>query len=134
MVDEVDAVIQVASWRGPAVRNYPGMNRFANMYYGELWDMLMPSTAARNQISVVAANACGEHEVNGAEFWGGSGLWMPSGMKMVQAGREPELVIVHNVDFKGQRQKEKDDFDYAEDFEMIYDIIDGKRAFTRMGG
>lgn len=132
MIDNVDAVIQIASWRGPAVRDYPSANQYTDDYYGDLWDMLMPSTSARNQMWTIAANACGTHEVSGAEFHGGSGLWTPSGMKIVQATDNESLVIVRNVDVKGERQKEKDDFDYAEDFDLIYDIVEGKRSFSRI--
>jgi predicted amidohydrolase len=132
-IDKVDAVIQMASWRGSSERDYPGMNVFTDNYYGELWDMLMPATAARNQIWVISANAVGLHGINNARFWGGSGLWAPSGMKMIQAGHTAdELVIVHNVDIKGEKKFEKDDFDYSVDFKKIYDIINGKRTFTRL--
>jgi hypothetical protein len=42
-----------------------------------------------------------------------------------------ELLIVHNLDIKGQRQVELDDFDYAFDFKAIYRPMDGGRTYTR---
>jgi hypothetical protein len=39
---------------------------------------------------------------------------------------------VHNVDIKGQRELELDDFNYAVDFKQIYRDVDGKRNFTRI--
>lgn len=133
LIDKVDGVIQMASWRGTSERDYPGMNVYTDTYYGDLWDMLMCSTSARNQIWTIACNAVGIHGISGAKFWGGSGLWSPAGLKLIQAGHSnDELVIIHNIDIKGEKQFEKDDFDYSVDFNKIYDIINGKRAFTRI--
>ncbi len=132
-LDEVDAVIEVASWRAAARRDYPGMNVGTDTYYGDLWNMVLASKAAINQVWMIACNAVGVHRVSGAQFWGGSGLWSPSGMKLIQASHfNEELLIIHNVDIKGQRQREKDDFDYAVDFNAVYRPIHGKRAFTRI--
>lgn len=132
-VDKVDGVIQVASWRGSSKREYPGMGVHTENYYGDLWNMLMDGTAARNQMWVISANAVGIHAISDARFWGGSGLWAPSGLKMIQAGHEKdELLLIHNVDIKGEVEFEKNDFDYSEDFKIIYDIINGKRSFTRL--
>lgn len=133
MVDKVDAVIQMASWRGTAERDYPGMNVNTDTYYGDLWDMLMPATAARNQISVISCNAVGTHGISGAKFHGGSGIWAPSGLKMIQGSNtDDELIVVHNVDIIGERQKEKNDFDYSVDFDIIYDQVKNRRAFSRV--
>lgn len=132
-VDNIDAVIQMASWRGTARRDYPGVNVYTDTYYGDLWDMLMDGTAARNQIWVISANAVGVHAISQAKFWGGSGLWAPSGLKISQASHDnDELLIMKNVQIKEEKQKEKDDFDYAVDFGKIYKQIEGKRAFTRL--
>jgi predicted amidohydrolase len=132
-IDKVDAIIQLASWRGSARRDYPGMNVGTDTYYGDLWNMVMPSTSAKNQIWTIACNAVGVHDVSGARFWGGSGLWAPSGLKLLQGSNlEEELLIVHNVDIRGQRKIELDDFNYAVDFEEIYRQIEGKRIFTRI--
>jgi len=132
-VDKVDGVIQMASWRGSSKREYPGMGISTENYYGDLWDMLMNGTAARNQMWVISANAVGVHAISGARFWGGSGLWAPSGIKLLQAGHKyDELLLIHNVDIKGEVDFEKNDFDYSEDFDLIYNIINGRRCFTRL--
>jgi hypothetical protein len=49
-IDEVDAVIQIASWRAMALSDYPEMNVKTDTYYGYLWDVMMAATAATNQI------------------------------------------------------------------------------------
>jgi predicted amidohydrolase len=132
-IDKVDAVIEIASWRSLARRDYPGMNVGSDTYYGDLWDMVMPAKSATNQVWTIACNAVGTHGVTGAQFWGGSGLWAPSGMRLLQGSHfHEELLIIHNVDIKGQRALEKDDFNYALDFESIYRRVEGKRAFTRI--
>jgi predicted amidohydrolase len=132
-IEKVDAIIQIASWRSRARRDYPGMNVGSDTYYGDLWDMVLPGIAATKQVWVIACNAVGEHDITGAHFWGGSGLWAPSGLKLLQGSHiNEELLIIHNVDIKGQLQREKDDFNYAFDFGEVYRRIEGKRAFTRM--
>ncbi len=132
-LDQVDAVIQLASWRAMARRDYPRMNVKTDDYYGYLWDLMMASASASNQIWTIACNAVGTHPLTGATFWGGSGIWAPSGMPLVQASRvHEELLIVHNVDIKTQRQIEQDDFNYAFDFGEIYRPVEGKRTFTRI--
>ena len=132
-IDRVDVIIEIASWRAMAFRDYPGMNVGTDTYYGTLWDMLLPAVAATNQVWVIACNAVGRHEITGARFWGGSGLWAPSGLRLLQASHvNEELLVVHNVDICGQRKVEVDDFDYRLDFESIYRPVHGKRAFTRI--
>lgn len=127
--NRVDAIIQIASWRSSARRDYPGMNVGTDTYYGDLWDMVLPAKSATNQIWTLACNAVGVHGISGARFWGGSGLWAPSGMKLIQASNlEEELLIVHNVDITGQRRFELDDFNYAVDFEEIDRHISGRSA------
>ena len=42
-----------------------------------------------------------------------------------------ELLVVHNLDIKGARKAEQEDFDYAIDFREIYRPMEGSRAFTR---
>ncbi len=131
--DEIDVLMQLASWRAMSRRDYPRMNVKSDVYYGYLWDLMMPATAATHQIWTIACNAVGRHGITGAHFWGGSGLWAPSGLPLVQASRvSEELLIIHNIDFKAQRQMELDDFHYALDFNSIYRPIHGKRAFTRI--
>ena len=55
-------------------------------------------------------------------------------LPLVQASRiREELLIVHNIDIKAERQVEQDDFNYALDFTSIYRPIEGTRSFTRIG-
>jgi predicted amidohydrolase len=132
MVEEVDAIVQIASWRAAGQRDYPSMNRRSGQYYGELWDAVMPASSATNQVWTIACNAVGRHGVTGAQFWGGSGIWAPSGMCLIQASHtNEELVIVHNVDIEGARDFERDDFDYGFDFKEIYRPLEGGSTFTR---
>jgi len=135
ILDKVDVIVEIASWRAVADRDYPGMNVGTDTYYGDLWDIMLPATAAMNQVWLAACNAVGKHPISGAAFWGGSGIWAPSGLKMIQASHiHEELLIVHNIDIKGQRQLEKDDFDYAIDFDAVYRSLEDKRTFTRITG
>ncbi len=132
-LDNVDAVIQLASWRAMARREYPLLNVKTDIYYGYLWDLMMSSTAASHQIWVIACNAVGRHPISGADFWGGSGIWAPSGLPLVQASRTTEeLLIARNVNIREHREFEKDDFDYALDFSAIYRPVKGQRTFTRL--
>ncbi len=132
MVAEVDAIVQIASWRAAGSRDYPGMNLRTDRYYGELWDNVMAAASATNQIWTIACNAVGSHGVTGAPFWGGSGIWAPSGHCLIQASRSnEELVIVHNVDIEGAQDSEKDDFNYAFDFKQIYRPLGEGSTFTR---
>ena len=119
--DGVDAIIQVASWRAGANREYPLMNVRSDRYYGELWDMTMSASSAQNQVWTFAANAVGRHGVTGETFWGGSGVWAPSGICLVQASHHnDELLVVHNVDVVGARRFELDDFNYEFDFRQVH--------------
>ena len=130
--DEVDAIVELASWRAAAVRDYPGLNVRTTSYYGDLWDNVLPAAAATNQVWVIACNAVGRHPISGAVFWGGSGIWAPSGMKLIQASHvDEELLIIHNLDIRGAREAERDDFDYAIDFHEIYRRLGESRAVTR---
>ena len=80
--DEVDAIVQVASWRAAATRDYAGMNVRTDSYYGDLWDKVMAANSAINQVWTFSCNAVGRHGVSGVPFWGGSGVWAPSGIKL----------------------------------------------------
>lgn len=132
-IDKVDAVVQIASWRSLARRDYAKMNVQTDTYYGYLWDLMLAATSATNQVWTIACNAVGTHGISGVKFWGGSGVWAPSGMPLVQASHDQEeLLIVHNIDIKAQRQAEHDDFNYALDFNSVYRPIAGKRTFTRI--
>jgi predicted amidohydrolase len=92
----------------------------------------MPANSATNQVWTIACNAVGRHGVTGVPFWGGSGIWAPSGICLIQASHaNEELVIVHNVDVEGATDSEKDDFDYAFDFKQIYRPMQDGSTFTR---
>jgi len=132
-IDHVDAIIEVASWRSHAIRDYPGMNVHTDTYYAALWDMLLPARAATNQVWIIGCNSVGQHGITGATFSGGSGIWSPSGMRLLQASRNnDELLVIHNVDIHGQREIERDHFNYSLDFSAIYQRVHGKRTFTRI--
>ena len=122
--DHVDAIVTMAHWRSEAVREYARMNVMTDHYYGYLWDIMNSSKAAYNQVWSLAANAVGPHEKDGCYFWGGSGVWAPSGMPVVQASNiTPELILVRHIDLRGQRELEQDDFDYKIDFSRFYSEI-----------
>jgi predicted amidohydrolase len=132
LVDEIDAVVQLASWRAAATRDYAGMNVRTDAYYGQLWDKVMAANSAINQVWTFACNAVGQHGVSGVQFWGGSGVWAPSGMCLIQASHfNEELLIVHNLDIQGARDSEQDEFSYALDFKEIYRPLEDSRGFTR---
>jgi predicted amidohydrolase len=132
MGDNVDAIIQIASWHSASLRDYPGMNVRTDEYYGILWDMVMAASSATNQIWTIACNAVGQHSISGATFWGGSGIWAPSGMKLLQASHfKEELLIVHNLNIQGERKAEQTDFDYGMDFRAIYRPMGDGHIFTR---
>lgn len=132
MVEKVDAIVQVASWRAAGWRDYPAMNVRTDHYYGELWDSVMAASSATNQVWTIACNAVGRHDVSGVRFWGGSGIWAPSGICLIQASNaNEELVIVHNLDIEGAQDAEKDDFDYAFDFKQVYRPLRDGATFTR---
>ncbi len=119
--DHTDAIITMADWRSEAFREYPRMNIKRDHYYGFLWDLMNSSKAAYNQVWSLGANMVGPHAVTGDYFWGGSGIWAPSGMKIVGASNiTEELILVRNLDIKGQRFKERDDFNYQIDFASFY--------------
>lgn len=119
--DHVDAIVTMAHWRSEAVREYPRMNTMTDHYYGFLWDLMNSSKAAYNQVWSLAANAVGPHDVTGDYFWGGSGIWAPSGMGVIQASNiTAELMLVHNLDIRGQRSRERDDYNYQIDFSRFY--------------
>ena len=133
--DDVDAIIEVASWRAAASRDYPGLNIRTDHYYGDLWNSVLPAAAATNQTWIIACNAVGTHGVTGATFWGGSGIWAPSGLELIRASNvADELLVVHNLDIKGARENEHESFDYAIDFKEIYRPLGESKAFTRKVG
>ena len=121
IVDQVDAIVTPAAWHSEAVREYAHMNTRTDHYYGFLWDLMNSSKAAYNQVWSLGANWVGLHPKSGEYYWGGSGVWAPSGMKLLQASNiNEELLIIRNLDIKGQRDKEQDDFNYRIDFQSFY--------------
>ncbi len=123
--DGVDAIIQVASWRAESSREYPLMKVRRDRYYGQLWDMTMAASSAQNQVWTFAVNSIGRHGITGETFWGGSGVWAPSGTCLVQASNcNDELLVVHNVDVVGARRFELDDFNYEFDFRQVHRPMD----------
>jgi len=119
--DHADAIVTMAHWRSESVREYPMMNIMTEHYYGFLWDIMNSSKAAYNQVWSIGANAVGPHDISDSYFWGGSGLWAPSGMPLIQASNiTPELIIVRNINIKEQWRRERDDFDYKIDFSKFY--------------
>jgi predicted amidohydrolase len=135
MSDDVDAIVELASWRSSARRDYPGLNIHTDHYYGDLWDSVLPAAAATNQTWVIACNAVGTHGVTGATFWGGSGIWAPSGLELIRASNvDDELLVVHNLDIKGARENEHESFNFAIDFSEIYRPLGDSKAYTRKVG
>ncbi len=127
--DGVDAIVQLASWRAASSRDYPGMNVRTDLYYGELWDTVLSAASAQNQLWTIACNAVGQHGITGVAFWGGSGVWAPSGIRLVQASHfHEELLVVHNLDIRGARQFELDDFNYEFDFRQAHAAMDDGAA------
>ncbi len=124
-VDGVDAIVTTAAWHSEAIREYAHMNTRTDHYYGFLWDLMNASKAAYNQVWSLGANYVGLHKKSREYFWGGSGVWAPSGMKLLQASNiNEELLIVRNLDIKGQRDKERDDFNYRIDFHEFYRTLE----------
>ena len=120
-VDGVDAIVTMAAWHSQAIREYERMNTRTDHYYGFLWDLMNASKAAYNQVWSLGSNWVGRHLKSREYFWGGSGLWAPSGMKLLQSSNiNEELLIIRNVDIKGQRDRERDDFNYRIDFQEFY--------------
>jgi predicted amidohydrolase len=57
VIDQVDAIVEIASWRAAATRDYPGMNIRTDLYYGDLWDNVLAASSATNQVWTIACNA-----------------------------------------------------------------------------
>ena len=109
------------------------MNVKNDHYYGFTWDLMASGQAAFNQIWIIACNAVGKQKKGDYEFWGGSGVWAPSGMNLFQGAHgSEELIVIHHVDIKGQTRFEHEDFHYKKDFIEIYQPIIDKRTYTRI--
>lgn len=132
LTDEVDAIITLASWRSEAVREYPEMNVRTDHYYGFIWNLMNSSKAAYNQVWSLGANAVGAHDISGVHFWGGSGIWAPSGLQLIQASNiKEEIIIIWNLDIKEQKYIEKDEFNYRFDFHKVYQKLETTGQYTR---
>lgn len=102
-------------------------------YYGYIWELMASSQAAFNQTWVIACNSVGFQDRGEYEFWGGSGVWAPSGVRLAGASnRDEELLLIRNLDIKGQVEYEKNDFCYHDDFIRVYRPLKNMRTFTRM--
>ncbi|MCF8127881.1 MAG: carbon-nitrogen hydrolase family protein [Deltaproteobacteria bacterium] len=131
--NHVDGVIELASWRGPALRAYPMMNIRNDEYYGYQWNLMAAARAATNQMWIVACNSVKIQHVGKYNFWGSSGLWAPSGIPLFQASNvNEELWIIHGVNILQEVKKEDDAFDFYDSFIKVYHPIMHERAFTRM--
>jgi predicted amidohydrolase len=137
-VHDVQAIMELASWRATGSGEYG--KRAYNLackacdtcewkpckkknyqYYGFQWDLMASDRAATNQIWLIAANAVGRQEKGGYEFWGGSGVWAPSGIKIVEASHEKEeLLVVRNLPIEQDIDSEREKFDYQDDFQKVY--------------
>lgn len=131
-VDEVDAIITMAAWHSEAVRDYPHMNVRTDHYYGFIWDLMNASKAAYNQVWSLGVNWVGLHQKSNEYFWGGSGIWAPSGMKLLNASNiKEELLIIRNVNIKRQRMLEQDDINYRIEFESFYRHMENEQKSTQ---
>ncbi len=119
--DNVDAIITAAAWRAHAIRDYPRMNVRTDNYYGFLWDLMNSSKAAYNQTWSIGVNEVGSHDRSGVLFWGGSGVWAPSGLPLLQGSRmREEILIIRNLDIKEERARSEVEFNYRIEFESVY--------------
>ena len=117
---------------GGGDRDYAGMNVRTDHYYGDLWDFVMPANSAMNQVWTIACNAVGRHGITARRSGAGPGSGPRPGICLIQASRfNEELLLVHNLDIKGTRAAEQDDFNYAFDFKEIYHRLEESRGFTR---
>lgn len=120
-IDQVDAIITLAAWRSQAVREYPMMNVRTDNYYGFLWDLMNASKAAYNQVWSLGVNTVGGHGVSGDLFWGGTGVWAPSGLPLIQASNmREELVILHHLNISNYEEKHSLEFNYRVEFNNVY--------------
>lgn len=152
LIHNVDAVIELSSWRGTGsgengkreyalTCNGEDCSKDYPNYWGFTWDIMTSSRAATNQIWMIAANAVGQQKRGDYNFWGGSGVWSPAGINIVEASHDhEELLVVKNLPIKEYFRKEQKDFSYKNDFKLIYEpipnskdacLMDGCDSFTR---
>jgi len=115
--ENVDAIIIPAAWRRDARRVYPSLGIEIEDYYAYQWEIMLRAMAAMNQVWMIACNAVGRHPLTDAIFCGRSGVWAPSGINLGRcSGHSEELRIIRNIDIRGEREREKRDFDYIADY------------------
>lgn len=120
-IDQVDAIITVAAWRSQGIREYSKMNIRTDNYYGFLWNLMNSSKSAYNQVWSLGTNIVGSHAVTGDLFWGGSGIWSPSGMPLIQASNmREELIILHHLNISNYEEKHSLEFNYRLEFNNVY--------------
>ncbi len=149
-VHGIQALLELASWRATGSGKY-GKRAYDLQckacetcewepcpvkdltYYGFQWDLMAADRAATNQVWMIAANAVGWQEKGEYQFWGGSGVWAPSGIKIVEASHEAEeLIVVRNLQIGQGIESERGKFSYEDDFKKVYKPMPGK-ACTATG-
>lgn len=142
LIHKVNAIIQLASWRatGPGnsgkrkydlVCNGAPCNRVSEDYWGFQWDTMISDRAATYQIWMFGANAVGLQKRGNYRFWGGSGLWAPSGLKIAEASHNAEeLIVFRNVPIKQQCQRELKSFEFKDDFDLVYAPVEDNSRCT----
>lgn len=129
-----DALLMLASWRGPALRDYALLNRRSDWYYGFQLGLMGAAMAALNQNWLLLSNAVGEHAVSGAVFAGASSVWAPSGITLVDTPpNEESLLVLKGLTIKQTHQEELQAFDYTTDFLKVYNKLPQLKAFSRFG-
>ena len=115
--ENVDAIIIPATWRRNARRVYPGPGIEIEDYYAYQWEVMLRAMAAMNQVWMIACNAVGRHPSGDAVFCGRSGVWAPSGIHIGRcSSHREELLIIRNIDIRGERESEIRDFNYIADY------------------
>ena len=144
---DLHGIFQLASWRGTGSGNFgkrtynleckdcnncekKPCNIVNDKYWGFQWDIMISDRAATNQIWMIGTNAVGWQEIGKYDFWGGSGVWAPSGIALVQASnKKEELLVIRNLQIQEQITREQDAFYFKTDFEQIYEpILDSDRC------
>ncbi len=129
-----DGLLMLASWRGPALRDYPQLNRRSDWYYGYQLELMGAAMAALNQNWLLLSNAVGRHAVSKAVFAGASSVWAPSGITLVDTPPDAEsLLVVKGLTIKQTHADELEAFDYTEDFLKVYNKLPQLKAFSRFG-
>jgi predicted amidohydrolase len=106
--NKIDALIVNAAWRKQGTREYETLNIKKTSYNKYLWDLALPALAFQNQTWVMAANAVGQHSLEGVDYCGGSGIWAPSGINMLKASEsKEELLILHNINIMNEIKAER---------------------------